>query len=356
MKIERVSIYRVSIPLKHPYNLSFASVRALDSIFVRVISGGRSGWGESTPLPGYTPDSAASVYKAVKEISLGLLGRNPLSAIQDIILPLGFSTVAVTSALEILSGKIKFSGLVKKTPLVCLVRSKTEKDIKKEINNSLKKGYSSFKHKIGTDPVIDGKRVNIILKHMHPGSKIRLDANQGYSFEGAMEFLSVIDDGNIGKIELIEQPINAEDWENMEKLCRISKIPLMLDEAIKDSKDILKAAKIKNLSYLKLKLFKCGSYGELKSMAQSCIDNGFKVVVGNGVSTALGCFFEAKAWQDIRKSDFAGEMNGFLKSGIKILDNLKERNGFLEFRDINPNCCINLPLLKKHTVKSEEIY
>ncbi|MCK9555520.1 hypothetical protein M0R36_06865 [bacterium] len=355
MKIERISIYRVSVPLKNPYHLSFSSIRALDSIFVRVISDGKSGWGESTPLRGYTADSGDSVYKAAKEISAALIGKNPLSAMKDITLSPGFSTVAVASALEILSGKIRFSGKVKKTPLVSLIRSKTEKDIAKEMSNLFKKGYSGFKYKIGTDPVTDGKRVNIILKHMYPGSRIRLDANQGYSFEDAVEFLSVIENEDTDKIELIEQPLNAEDWKNMEELCKISEIPLMLDEAIKDRKDILKAAKIKNLSYLKLKLFKCGSYEELKNMALSCINKGFKVIIGNGVSTGLGCFLEAKSWHDIRKSAPAGEMNGFLKSKIKIMDNLREKNGFVEFSDVNPDGCINLPLLKKYSVKSEEI-
>src|SRR5438093_6127906 len=58
MKIERVDVHRLEIPLERPYRLAFGPVTHYDTVLV-VIAGddGRSGFGEATLLTGYTDET-----------------------------------------------------------------------------------------------------------------------------------------------------------------------------------------------------------------------------------------------------------------------------------------------------------
>ena len=88
--------------------------------------------------------------------------------------------------------------------------------------------YSTFKVKIGKDLKRDIEKVNLIGGLSKGKAKIRLDANQGYSLEEALVFVREVNPANI---ELLEQPLPRENWEEMKKLSQESPLLLMLDES-----------------------------------------------------------------------------------------------------------------------------
>jgi len=73
-KIESVKIWRVELPLRQPYHLSFGSVHAFESIFLQVNSDGCTGWGVSTPLPGYSDENTDDVWQFLTTHSRDLPG------------------------------------------------------------------------------------------------------------------------------------------------------------------------------------------------------------------------------------------------------------------------------------------
>ena len=61
-KLARLDLYRLAVPLTTPYRLSFTKLDHFDTVMVRAEDGdGRSGWGESTLLTGYTEESVENV-------------------------------------------------------------------------------------------------------------------------------------------------------------------------------------------------------------------------------------------------------------------------------------------------------
>ncbi len=58
---------------------------------------------------------------------------------------------------------------------------------------------------------------------------LRLDANQGYSREDAIRFVTSLDPD---AIELFEQPCDKADWDSAVAVARVSNVPMMLDESI----------------------------------------------------------------------------------------------------------------------------
>ncbi|MBI3068951.1 MAG: hypothetical protein HYY79_08810, partial [Betaproteobacteria bacterium] len=55
---DRITVYRLSIPLKVPYRLSFGTVEHFDTLVVELADGrGGVGLGEATVLTGYTDET-----------------------------------------------------------------------------------------------------------------------------------------------------------------------------------------------------------------------------------------------------------------------------------------------------------
>jgi L-alanine-DL-glutamate epimerase-like enolase superfamily enzyme len=137
---------------------------------------------------------------------------------------------------------------------------------------------------------------------------MRLDANRAYSERDACRFAAALDPAGI---ELFEQPCRAEDWEANANVARASPVPVMLDEPICELADVKRASTIANVGFCKLKLKRFGGLDLLRDALHAVWQLGMQPVLGDGLSSELGCWMEAcVARATIRN---AGEFNGFLK-------------------------------------------
>jgi L-alanine-DL-glutamate epimerase-like enolase superfamily enzyme len=88
-------------------------------------------------------------------------------------------------------------------------------------------------------------------------------------------------------------------------------VPVMLDESIYGIDEIERAARLKGVGYVKVKLKKLGGLDRLKAALDRMPLVGLKPVLGDGVSTELSCWMEACVARSTIRN--AAEMNGFLK-------------------------------------------
>ena len=117
-------------------------------------------------------------------------------------------------------------------------------------------------------------------------------------------------------IELFEQPCRAEDWEANARVASVSPVPVMLDEPICELADVKRASAIENVGFCKLKLKRFGGLDLLREALDAVHEWGMEAVLGDGLSSALGCWMEAcVARVTIRN---AGEFNGFLKPNAHL--------------------------------------
>ena len=81
MRIRRISVYRVDLPLRETYGLSGGRLvtECLDSTFVRIETGcGLEGWGEGCPWGhSYLPAHGPGLRAALEVLAPALLGRDP---------------------------------------------------------------------------------------------------------------------------------------------------------------------------------------------------------------------------------------------------------------------------------------
>ncbi len=79
MLIEAIELYRVRMPLIYPFRTAFGDYSAVESVLVRLASGGLVGWGETAPwqAPAYSPEWAAGVFGLLRDwLAPRLLGQD----------------------------------------------------------------------------------------------------------------------------------------------------------------------------------------------------------------------------------------------------------------------------------------
>ena len=309
-----MNIYRLAVPLKSPYRLSFTEVRRFDSVLVRAEDDdGRVGWGEATLLTGYTDETVEQSYATALDVAervTGLSVSDALNQADGILGKAPFTATALRTAMEMMTQdpllRIDEHAYV---PLLSLLHGRTASELEQEIEAELTKGYRTFKVKVGFDVDRDLERVRAIQEILGDRGRIRIDANQGFDEEQACRFAGSLAPDSV---ELLEQTCAAGDWRAAKSVARVSNVPLMLDESIYGLDDVDRAAELGAASFIKFKLMKAGGIGRLVHALDYIRQRGMTPVLGNGVACDLGCWMEACV--AARSLDNAGEMNGFLKT------------------------------------------
>lgn len=312
-RLEKLTLYRLCVPLWTPYRLAFGPVENFDTIIVEAVDAdGNEGVGEATVLTGYTDETIDESWRAAKQfaadfIHLDCEGMRAETARLGIKFP--FTATAFGTALEMLAGSdlLRLPETVS-VPLVGLFQAKSEDAMHTEFQQLLDAGYRTLKVKVGFDAARDAKMLKLVQRVVQGKARIRIDANQGYSAEQGMAFARALDPAGI---ELFEQPCAAGDWEAHLAVTRVSPVPMMLDESIYGLADIEKAAALKAAAYIKVKLMKLVTLDALVQAIGRIKALGMQAVLGNGVACDPGCWMEACV--AAKHIGNAGEMNGFLK-------------------------------------------
>ena len=313
MKLQEIVLRSVRLPLVRPYVLSYRTFTEFEPIVVEVRDGdGRVGWGEGHISPGSSRETRDGGWAFCHEHATAVVGKDTNEAKAIITSDIADSKVAATAlltAIEMLEGHplLTLADEVR-LPLLTPFSSSKPGDIEREVEQRLEEGFRTFKIKVGKAADDDARRVNSIQLAIAGRATMRVDANRAYSLTDACRFAATLDPTGI---ELFEQPCRAEDWDANAKVAGVSPVPVMLDEPICELADIKRASKIPNIGFCKLKLKRFGGLDLLRKALDAVREFGMESVLGDGLSSELGCWMEACiASVTIRN---AGEFNGFLK-------------------------------------------
>ena len=317
MRIERVDVRRLEIPLTRPYRLSFGPVTHYDTIVVEVAGDeGQRGFGEATLLTGYTDEAIGESYALACELGRALPGMTRTVAcaqLQALGARAPFVATAFHTALDMASAHpLLARHEPARVPILGLLQGDGEADISDNFERLYADGYRTVKVKIGFDVDDDSRMLALIQRVVAGRAALRVDANQGYTGAEAAALIARLDPAGV---ELFEQPCAAGDWNAhrvaVEAAARTG-LPLMLDEAIYGVTDIERAAAERACAFIKVKLMKFVSVDALVAAIERIRALSMRPVLGNGVACDISCWMEACVAH--RHVANAGEMNGFLKA------------------------------------------
>ncbi len=285
---------KIEIPLKKPFKIALGTTTKYEGVILKICVADYCGYGEASPSPRITGDTVDSIISSLRRFKINLIGKNPLeigkimNELNKDIIHNSSAKAAVDMALYDLLGKRAnlpvrniLGGEKDKIETSLTVSIGKIPDTIKDAENLLDKGAKILKIKIGLNPQEDIERIHAIRKITD--AKIRVDGNQGYSLKMAIKVLRAIERY---EIEFAEQPIPRNEIENLRILREKTEIPIMADEAVHNSQDLINL--IGKVDAINIKLMKSGGIYEAMKMASIAKAARMKVMVGCMIETKLG--------------------------------------------------------------------
>ena len=234
MKIKEFKIFKVNIPMKEGhYSWSNQSFRSFDSTILEIITDeGISGFGEICPLgPSYLPSYSEGARIGIQKLSNILIGKDP-SNINEINFCMDSNLKGhpyVKSAIDIacwdiLGKKLNepvynlLGGILQNKIKLFKVISRDIPEIMQEkVNEYQEQGYRQFQMKVGAEPTVDIRRINLVAKDLKPGNILGADANCGWKQHDAIRVVNAVSNLDI----YIEQPcLTYEECKVVNISCR----------------------------------------------------------------------------------------------------------------------------------------
>ena len=280
MKIIRTEIYKFSIPMV-PFTIATGTMHYAQNIYIRLVTdSGPDGVGECSAFPMIAGETQATCYEMAKDFARLWNGKDPLDIPARMAELHDFTAFAATAksafdmALFDLSAKnaglplYRFLGAENKlleTDLTIGIDTPEAMAVKARAFQA--DGVRIIKVKLGKEPSQDIERIRFIRAAVGPGIRLRVDANQGWDFEAAVEVLQAIEPY---AIDFCEQPMRAWNDGKMPALRAVSPIKLMADESVFDHRDAERLLEAKACDYINIKLAKSGGILEAQQIADTC--------------------------------------------------------------------------------------
>ncbi len=286
MKI-KFSTYRIK--LNHSFGISRSSNDFYDIIYFYLIDGDIIGRGEAAPSLRYNESTEKILSVLNNGISLAdnfqsrselwsfmkpqLMGISSLEAAVNMAIWDWWGQKENKALYEILKLNVK---LLPKTSFTIAIGNMNELDEKVQASSP----YSILKVKLGT-PENDKEIIRQI--RLKTDKIIRVDANEGWTYDMAKEMSFWLADRNV---EFIEQPFPADKLHDTELLRKVSPLPLYADENSIVSKDITEIESA--FDGINIKLMKCGGIDEALNMIKVAKELNMKIMLGCMVESSVG--------------------------------------------------------------------
>ncbi|MGW6278180.1 mandelate racemase/muconate lactonizing enzyme family protein [Kribbella sp. NPDC055071] len=295
----KLTTHLVSAPLHTPFVTALRTATHVESLLVELSDGDLSGWGEAPQVWKVTGDSLAGAQACVEgPIAAALDGLGPddlteaLRRVQNAAAGNFGAKAAVDIALHDLAARRRgqtLHGFLGST--VGVVRT----DVTLSVGDAdalaaagqarVADGFDVLKVKVGTDAVADVERVRRVRAAIGPGPQLRLDANQGWSRRDAVTAIRALEDCDL---ELVEQPVAADDLEGMAWVTDRVSTPILADESVYGVRDLVSVIRLGAADMVNVKLAKCGGLAPARTLLELARAHGIRTIVGSMMESHVG--------------------------------------------------------------------
>ena len=300
MKITSIAIAKLQIPLIRPFITAVRQTNHVEDVVVMIKTDcGNIGYGSAASTPAITGDTTESIIAAIKDnIAPRLIGKsisefNSLFAIVDNSLQKNTSPkAAIDIALHDLFAKqcnlplYKMLGGSNKTINTCITISvKKPEEMVHDAILLTNSGFNLIKIKLGLNPDEDIARVKAIRQALGFDIRLLVDANQGWNHKDAIRIINTLEEF---KIEIIEQPVKANDLIDLKHITDTSSSFIMADEACFSINDAMNIATNHYADGINIKLMKSGGIANANSIYNIARASNLGVMVGCMLESPIG--------------------------------------------------------------------
>lgn len=303
MKIKKIIIDSLAVPLIHPYHLSkeYGIFSTATPIVVTMETDeGIVGYGECDPWPLFTGDSVESAGLVIeKHLAPMLIGKDPtnineLHRIMDAtIRNQHLAKSAIDMAAHDVFGKFlgvpvhKLLGGCRREKMRCMwsIGGSTPEESAAEVLEAKRLGYHGCMIKIGgPDYKLDAARTVAVREAVGKEYPLIVDANQGWDVDTAIRYWKLIRDCDI---LFFEQPLQSWDVQGMAKVRRAIDIPLSADEGVMTMQDARNLIQAEAVDIFSIKVTKNGGIAPAKAICELAAANGIQVFFNSMIEEGI---------------------------------------------------------------------
>lgn len=298
MKIRSIRFRLENLQLTKPYTIAWKTVDQVENLFCFLETDqGITGYGSCNPENEVVHVSTKDTLEAQEQFDQDLLLNKSMDHPDDLIESLMPSLQRVPTLLAALDiaiwdawskgqGKPLVEALGKKIeplPTSVTIGIMDDNQTVKEAKEFLALGFTHLKIKIGLDPVRDAERLVRLREAVGPGPFIRVDINQGYRLEDFKKLYTICAGLNI---ELFEQPLRIDWFDQIDDLPRDLKASIAADESLHGEADARQIAAAGRCGIFNIKLMKCGGLHQASKLA--------RIAEAHGINLMWGCNDESR--------------------------------------------------------------
>jgi len=297
MKLSRITLREIRMPLVHFFETSFGRTTERRMVLVEVEGEGAAGWGEVTAgeNPFYNEEWTDAAWLILRDYAgPRLLNHNFRSAAEvgdrtAHIRGHQMARAGLEAAVWDLEARLHKRPLWRhvggnRTEIACGVSigiQNSVEELLEKIGRELEAGYQRIKIKIKPGWDVDVVRA---VRERYPAIKLMADANSAYRLDDAPR-LKQLDEFYL---MMIEQPLAHDDIIDHAKLQTRLDTPICLDECIRNARMAEQAIEMKACGIINIKLGRVGGFAEARRVHDACRDRAVPVWCGGMLESGIG--------------------------------------------------------------------
>ncbi|MCC6364378.1 MAG: mandelate racemase [Bryobacterales bacterium] len=296
--IRKVEVFPVVYPVTGHFR--FFSKPQRPAVFVKITcEDGSSGWGQSVPTHIWSYETLESVTSSLRNyLAPAVIGRDPFDIagahqVMNRAIAPSFSTgmpiakAGIDLALHDLSGRLakrSIPALWGRVPreritLSWTLNPRTLDETGELVAEGSKRGYRHFNIKVAPDPRFDVELAKLV-RRLAPDCFLWADANGGYDPATA---LSVAPKLAAAGVNVLEQPVAANRLSGFRDLKRQGALPILMDEGVVSSTDLIEFIKLGLLDGVAMKPARTAGLWDARRQAEILRDAGL-LMLGSGLT------------------------------------------------------------------------
>jgi len=265
-------VYRWQIPMDAGVVLRNRRLKTRDGLYVRLHDGERQGWGEISPLPGFSQETWEEAQTVLLAWVDGWLQG------EDVLPTMPSVAFGVSCALAELEGALPEEADYRVAPLC----TGDPDDLVLQLADM--PGEKVAKVKVGLyEAVRDGMVVNLLLEAI-PELQLRLDANRAWTPLKAQQFAKYVNPDYRNRIAFLEEPCKTRD--DSRAFTRETGIAIAWDESLREADFVFEAEEGVRAVVIKPTL--TGSLDKVREQVQAAHALGLTAVISSSIESSLG--------------------------------------------------------------------
>jgi O-succinylbenzoate synthase len=297
MKLDRIEVRRLRLPLLHPFETSFGRTTEKEFLLVAASADGVTGYGEcvADTDPFYLPETIETVLHVLRDFLVPLALRLDLAHARDLWPALGRvrGHEMAKAALEMAVWELQARR--EGRPLHALLGGRGG-TIESGVSVGLQADDQTLVERVATEVAAGYRRIKIKIKPgrdvastaavraRFPDIPLMVDANSAYTLDDVAR-LAELDRFDL---MMVEQPLRWDDVVDHAVLQRAIRTPVCLDESIRSADDARHAADLGACRIVNIKAGRVGGFASSIAVHDLCRSRGIPVWCGGMLESGIG--------------------------------------------------------------------